>query len=159
MKRFYFCLLILLTPFFTYSQEIEAEKLNIPGVNFNSGLIPLEYGSRPATDLVYREQILLPEEAHKLVIDSGGKFDLSLLDPDDTSVLWSKGPIRSLSEFNDEISVEDGDEVNFVDLVPSRSGNLRFSIEKEDGLGIKKSFTVMLSKTTHNILLKRNLLR
>jgi hypothetical protein len=122
-------------------------------------MIPLEYGGRPATDLVYKGMILLPDEAHKLVVDSNGAFDLSLLDPDDTSVLWTKRPLKPLREFSDEIPVDDGDEVNFVDLVPSRSGNLRFTIQKEDDLGARKSYTVMLSKTTHNILLKRNLLR
>ncbi len=159
MERFYCCLLILILPLISAAQEVENKELKLPTVNFHAGMIPLEYGQRPATDLVYRGVVLLPDEAHKLVVDSGGSFDLSLLEPDDTSVLWSKGPIKPLSEFSDEISVEDGDEVSFIDLVPSRSGNLRFTIEKEDGLEARKSYTVMLSKTTHNILLKRNLLR
>ncbi|MFI5390291.1 MAG: RICIN domain-containing protein, partial [Bacteriovoracales bacterium] len=159
MKRIYFYLLILIFPIIASSEEIENKELKLPTVNFHAGMIPLEYGQRPATDLVYNGMILLPDEAHKLVVDSGGTFDLSLLDPDATSVLWTKRPIKPLKEFSDDIPVENDDEVSFVDLVPSRSGNLRFTIQKEDDLGVKKSYTVMLSKTTHNILLKRNLLR
>ncbi len=159
MKRFYFCFLILIFPIIVKSVEIENNELKLPTVNFHSGLIPLEYGGRPATDLIYRGVVLLPDEAHKLVVDSNGAFDLSLLDPDDTSVLWAKRPIKPLSKFSDDIPVDDGDEVNFIDLVPSRSGNLRFTIQKEDELGARKSYTVMLSKTTHNILLRRNILR
>ena len=58
-------------------------------VHYSDGLIPLDYGKRPATDLFYKGKLLLPDEADKLRRENLS-FDLSKLDPDETTVLWKK---------------------------------------------------------------------
>jgi len=129
------------------------------GVEFNNGLIPLEYGARPATDLIYNGELLLPDDAHKLVLDSNYTFDLSKLDPDDTSVLWKNIPPSALNEDADRLDLDPNKEVNYEDVIPSRSGRIRFSVSQKGEDGISRTFTVMASKQIHNILLNKNLLR
>ena len=128
-------------------------------VNFTNGMVPMEYGARPATDLFYEGKPLLPEEAHQMVIDSDGKFDLSLLNPDENTVLWRNVSPQTLSEKDDELEIDEEDEVKYLDVVRSRSGRYRFSVRATKPNGEKRTFRVMLSKQIHNLLLRKNLLR
>ena len=48
----------------------------ISTVHYSDGLIPLDYGKRPATDLFYKGELLLPDEADKLRRENLN-FDLS----------------------------------------------------------------------------------
>ncbi|MBF0300196.1 MAG: hypothetical protein HQK51_15850, partial [Oligoflexia bacterium] len=127
--------------------------------NFLPGLIPLEFGQRPATDLIYNGKLLSADDAYKMVVNSNGKFDLSKLNPDDTSELWSNKKVpASLSNNESEIEVKDSDKLNYLSPVASRSGNFRFTVEKESSDGLKKSFAIMLNKNIHNVLLRKSLL-
>lgn len=127
--------------------------------NFMPGLIPLEFGQRPATDLIYNGKLLSPDDAYKMVINSNGDFDLSILNPDDTSELWNNKEIPApLSDNQSDISVKKGDMVNYLSIIPSRSGNFRFSVENSSEDGSKRSYAIMLNKNIHNILLRKNLL-
>lgn len=129
-------------------------------VIFSNGLIPTEYGSRPATDLIYQGKILLPDEAHELYTEKG--IDLSTLDPDDTSILWKRKKIPSLSEFkeiDDEIKINKDDEVKYINIVPSRSGRFRFIIRVKNSQNEERTYIAYLSKEAHNLLLRKNLLR
>ncbi|MFZ9001615.1 MAG: RICIN domain-containing protein [Bacteriovoracaceae bacterium] len=128
-------------------------------VNFTNGMVPMEYGARPATDLYYKGEPLLPEEAHQMVLDSEGKFDLSLLNPDPNTVLWKDVKPQELTEKEDELEINDDDEVKYLDVVRSRSGRFRFSVRVTKKNGEKRTYRVMLSKQIHNLLLRKNLLR
>jgi hypothetical protein len=119
----------------------------------------MEYGSRPATDLIYNGKALLPDEAHQMVLESSGKFDLSLLDPDTTSELWKNTPPVPLKEESGVDIEREGGKLSYLGIVPSRSGNFRFTVEQEDESGQKRILTVMLNKSVHNVLLRKNLLR
>lgn len=152
MKRILLLLLIL-------SCSTTDKKRTIASVEFNNGLIPLEYGARPATDLIYKGELLLPDDAHKLVVESNNTFDLSKIDPDETSVLWKNIPPSILNQQDDQLELDPQKELIFEDLIPSRSGRIRFSVSQKGEDGISRTFTVMASKQVHNILLNKNLLR
>jgi hypothetical protein len=129
------------------------------GVEFSNGLIPLEYGARPATDLIYKGELLLPDDAHKMVMDSGNTFDLSKLDPDETSVLWKNKEVLPLNNEDDKLDLNEEKSINYEDLVPSRSGRIRFNVSQTGDDGVSRTYIIMASKQIHNILLNKNLLR
>ena len=130
----------------------------ISTVHYSDGLIPLDYGKRPATDLFYKGQLLLPDEADKLRRESQN-FDISKLDPDETTVLWKKEKPFFLDESLDDLPLEVEEPIWYTSTVPSRSGNFRFTIEQETSEGGVETFVIMMSKTIHNLLLRKNLLR
>lgn len=125
---------------------------------FTPGFVPLMYGNRPATDLVKKDgSPLLPEDAHKLATER--RLDLSLYNPDGTSELWQDDPYSYFKQ-NDNIEIsKENDTLKYLDIVKSRSGNFRFTIEKAESDGSTKTYTVLLSKNVHNVLLRKNLLR
>ena len=110
-------------------------------VHYSDGLIPLDYGKRPATDLFYEGNILLPDEADKLRREQP-KFDLSKLDPDETTVLWKKKKPFLLDESLDSLPLEVEDPIWYTSTVPSRSGNFRFTIEQETSEGGVETFVI-----------------
>jgi len=139
---------------------------NVPGG------IPLEYGKRPATDLVVNGEMLTADEAHRLAISGA---DISLIDPDGTSNIWEDehGELRTGEGLSDEIwrdGSADEDErdnlpvfentrVKFFDYKFSRSGNFLFTGEVEDKSGVRRVFTFRVSKKNHNMFLRREFLR
>jgi hypothetical protein len=156
-KRGICSFLIYLIGAFSYSPKVIGVE-SFSTVNFTDGLIPLSYGKRPATDLYYKGKQLVPDEADKLVREGRG-FDLSKINPDETTVLWKNKKPYALSDKLDDIGVSDKGDVWYTSTVPSRSGNFRFTIEKEGEGGGVETYVVMMSKTIHNLLLRKNLLR
>ncbi|MBF0361724.1 MAG: hypothetical protein HQK49_11970 [Oligoflexia bacterium] len=151
-----FFLYSLITLFSTFAT---LANLAYATTNFMPGLIPLEFGQRPATDLIYNGKLLSPDDAYKMVMESNGKFDLSKLNPDDTSELWNNKKIPApLSANENKIDVAKDEMLNYLSQVPSRQGNFRFTIEKVSRDGSKRSYTIMLNKNIHNVLLKKSLL-
>ncbi len=122
--------------------------------SFAGNGIPREYMNNPAVDLVYKGQLLLPEEAHELVTKSRGHFDLSTLNPVQTSDLWKDSYPAKNEDKTDALPFEELDTVEYHSPLTSTSGKFRFNIVK-DG----KIFTMMLSKTMHSVLLAKSLLR
>ncbi len=137
----------------------EKKRTIASGVEFRNGLIPLEYGAPPASDLIYNGKLLVADDAHKLVIDSNYTFDLSKLNPDDTSVLWKNISPPKLTDDLDQLEINIEKDLIYEDLIPSRSGRIRFSISQKGDDGLSRTFTLMASKQVHNILLTKNLLR
>lgn len=116
------------------------------------GLIPLERGTAPANDLIHNGQLLFPEDAAALVQESGGQFDLSLLQPAESN-LWQNRD--NYDSANNEMPVSYMDSVDYLSSIPSRLGkNFRFSVKAAGG----QTVTIMASKTVHNVLLRRSLL-
>tara|TARA_R110000868_G_scaffold124990_2_gene330244 strand:- start:1631 stop:4624 length:2994 start_codon:yes stop_codon:yes gene_type:complete len=115
-------------------------------------MIPLERGSAPANDLVYQGQLLYPEQASQLVEQSGGQFDLSRLDPIE-STLWQNND--NSDQLNTELPIRYMDTVDYLSSIPSRLGvNFRFSVRTKNA----QTLTLMASKTVHNVLMRRALL-
>ncbi len=138
MKLLYFCLIIAWSSW---------------GFAQNGG-IPSSYMNDPAVDLVYKGKHLLPDEVHELREKFKGRFDISTLNPDETSDLWKDQILRKLPEDTNPIGYMD--EVIYHSPVLSPSGIFRFNVRNE---GDGKLYTMMLSKTVHSVLLAKNLLR
>jgi len=116
--------------------------------------IPSEYMNDPAVDLVYKDQLLMPDEVHGLLTNSKGRFDISTLNPVESSDLWKNIYLKKLPA--DTTPIEEMDEVTYVSPVLSPTGIFRFNIVNSiDG----KIYTMMLSKTVHTALLAKSLLR
>lgn len=116
--------------------------------------IPDRYMNDPAVDLTRKGELLMPDEVHRLIEDSKGRFDISTLDPIESSDLWKNVYLEKLPR--DNLPLIDMDEVEYHSPVLSPSGIFRFNIQSsEDG----KLYTMMLSKTVHSVLLAKSLLR
>lgn len=114
--------------------------------------IPLKNVRQPSKDLVLDGKELTSEEAWQLQNDPTSPIDLSLLNPKQSSVYQ---PEEYIVEDKVEIDLEI--EHKFSGVISSNSGLFRFNIlnEKNDN----QIVTVVLEKTLHTYLLRRNLLR
>ncbi len=117
--------------------------------------IPTKYMNDPAVDLTRNGKLLLPDEVHELHESTRGKFDISTLNPDDTSDLWKNVFVKELPE--DKLPIHEMDEVTYNSPILSPSGIFRFNIINTSGEN--KFYTMMLSKTVHTSLLYKSLLR
>lgn len=142
MKHF-MLLLVLLWSGFVLAQQ-----------NLASG-IPTKYMNDPAVDLVHKGKLLMPDEVHKLREDSRGRFDISTLNPVESSDLWKNVMLADLPA--DRNPIEDMDEVVYHSPVITPSGLFRFNIQNKSGDG--KIYTAMVGKTVHSFLLAKSLLR
>ena len=117
--------------------------------------IPARYMNDPAVDLTLRGKLLFPDEVHDLVEKSKGRFDISTLNPVETSDLWKNTYVKVLPE--DRTPITEADEVTYHSPVLSPSGVFRFNIvnQKSD----QKIYTAMLSKSVHSLLLAKGLLQ
>lgn len=116
--------------------------------------IPDRYMNDPAVDLTRHGKLLMPDEVHKLREDSKGRFDISTLNPEESSDLWKDSYVSKLPVDNNPVI--DMDEVKYHSPVLSPSGIFRFNISNgQDG----KLHTMMLSKTVHSVLLAKSILR
>lgn len=128
--------------------------LGLAQQNFTQG-IPTQYMNDPAVDLMYKGNLLLPDEVNKLREDSHGRFDISTLNPIESSDLWKNVMLGKLPE--DKNPLEDMDEVVYHSPVITPSGLFRFNVQNKTGDG--KIYTVMAGKTVHSFLLAKSLLR
>ena len=117
--------------------------------------IPTKYMNDPAVDLTKNGKLLLPDEVHEMYESSKGRFDISSLNPLETSDLWKN--ISPIALPPEKISVEEMNEVNYHSPVLSPSGIFRFNVLNKNGEN--KFYTMMLSKTVHSALLAKSLLR
>src|SRR5690606_29521084 len=70
-----------------------------------SGLIPLNNQRPAASDLVYQGKLLLPDEARQLQ-SSGIIPDLSLINPDESSILWKDSYPKDILTPDKAISID-----------------------------------------------------
>lgn len=118
-----------------FSSVLHAQEL-IPG------LIPRFYAIPAATDLG-----ISPEVAHERALKGE---DLSLLDPSKNTNIWN--PDRR--EIPSVELLRKLETVQFVKELPSRSGQIRFTVVTENN----EELIVILSKKVHSFLLRRNIL-
>lgn len=123
-------LLVLISISSLHAQEI------IPG------LIPRFYSIEAATDLP-----MSPEVAHEQALKG---TDLSLVDPKKDTNIWNPEH-KSIPQHD---LIKDGETVKFIKELPSRSGQLRFTVQTS----ANKEYILILSKKIHSFLLRRNIL-
>ncbi len=125
----YLLLLSVLTSF-AHAQEI------IPG------LIPRFYSIEAATDLP-----MPPDIAHARAQQG---LDLSTLEPVSNTNIWSPNQ-KMIPDHN---LVMKDETLTFIKTLPSRDGQVRFSVQNNQ----RRELIVSLSKKAHNYLLRRNIL-
>lgn len=119
------------------------------------GGIPTKYMNDPAVDLTRNGKLLYPDEVHELYTNSLGKFDVSLLNPVETSDLWKNVYLKNLPQ--DISPINEMDELTYHSPVLSPSGIFRFNIVNKNG--DNKFYTLMLAKNVHSALLAKSVLR
>jgi hypothetical protein len=144
----------ILFAIFLIADGIQAQNLYRP----MPGAIPLHYGGYPATDLVFNNRILLPEEAHQLYLrmnnNTRGRWTLSDLDPEENTI-WKNKLSVPLLQSDDYLPLRDQlDEVSFVSFALTRLENYRFTISKDHSF-----YLAYMGPKVHNFLLRKNLLR
>lgn len=125
----------LLISFILISASVRAQDV-IPG------LIPRFYSIEAATDLP-----LSPEVAHERALNG---LDLSLLEPGTDTNIW-KPNRNTIPEYE---LLKPNESVRFVKELPSRSGQVRFTVLTADN----RELIIILSKKVHTMLLRRNIL-
>ncbi len=119
--------------------------------------IPLDKIRMPGDDLVYEGRILTPEQAFNLSNRTVNPIDLSKLSPLESEV-WKDRIIHNSDPLKDELPVAHGQELNYVAPIQSPSGLFRFNVTPK-ATEANRVYTIVLEKTLHTTLLKKNLLR
>lgn len=123
-------------------------------LTFAVGGIPTQYMNDPAVDLVRHGKLLMPDEVHQLHVSSKGRFDISTLNPIETSDLWKDQYPKTLKE--SRLPIFDMDEVSFHSKVLTQTGMFRFNVQAGQSDG--RFYTMVLGKTIHSILLAKAVL-
>jgi hypothetical protein len=123
------------------------------------GAIPIGYQGHPASDLYHQGRILHPEEADALYRQSNGKLDLSTLNPDPNSDLWANQYLSVLDPRADDLGLRENAPVQYVDDIASGPGRYRVSVSQPAAGGQLLARTLLFSRTAHDHLLLKNLLR
>ncbi len=118
--------------------------------------VPLESVRQPSDDLIYRGQRISAEEAWKLQKDPRRPLDLSTLSPGDSEV-WKNQMVSHLNPGLDQLPLDERGVYSFQGTLISNQGIIRFNVVPENGAN--RVFTILMEKTLHTTLLRRNLLR
>lgn len=118
--------------------------------------VPVDSIRQPSDDLIYNGRRLTAEQAWKLQQDAFSPLDLSTLNPADSEV-WKNRLISNLDPNSDQIPLQEKDVYSFKGTLISNQGIIRFNVVSEnEGSQV---FTILMEKTLHTTLLRRNLLR
>lgn len=139
-------LVVLFSPNHSWSQ----------GALYIPGSIPLEYSRRPATDIMHNGHIATPDELVQLRKQG---LDLSELNPVENTEIWQNVPVRALNPDTDRLELRPDEEVEYLESLPSVTGNFRFTVRQKDRDGHVRVYRLFVSKNAHSILLRKNLLR
>ena len=162
------------------TRENDCEKQKLLAYNPISGTVPLAYGHIPATDLIcdsndcgegIKEGDILTsaqadayyQQRHN---ETRCQWTLADLEPSidhESSHIYKGGDVSQYSnvDLNDDdaIEIDDMDRVEFVSEAWARLGNYRVTVNKKNFFGMPTQYSIYLSKTVHNYLLRKALLR
>lgn len=162
------------------TRENDCEKQKLLAYNPISGTVPLAYGHIPATDLVCDSNdcgegikegdVLTSAQADAYYKqrhnETRCQWSLADLEPaidHESSHIYQGGAVSNFSNVDlsddDIIEVEDMDKVQFVSEAWARLGNYRVTVNKKNFFGMPTQYSIYLSKTVHNFLLRKALLR
>ncbi len=123
--------------------------------------ISLKGKDLPAKDLQYitngKKRTLSPDEAWALKTKEN--LDLSLLEPDDTTNMWTGTSTEADEAKDDAIPVNNEETVKFTGFLRAVDGTIKFNIEKQVAASSSQTFIIQAGKTLHNLFLRKNLLR
>ncbi len=116
------------------------------------GLIPKTSDKQQASDVVYKDRVLLPDELTALAAQGQ---DISLLNPNANTDLWHNQMPKPLDLAGYSLGLKESGEYRFLADLVSRVGNFRFTISVVDEKGVNRNYVVLVSKTMHNVLLRK----
>ncbi len=123
----------------------------------NEERIPLKSVRKPSDDLFYSGIVLTAEQAWRLQ-NQNPPIDLSQLDPISSEV-WNEFEAQQIENNNDQLTITSESTLAFKGVISSNQGLVRFNTQMEQESEDDGVFTVMLSKTLHTTLLRKNILR
>ncbi len=137
-----------------------------------AGTIPLTAGTVPSSDLICpyddcgtgikKGDILTPTEAQRLYEkrfnETRCQWSLADLDPAENKDVWVNKVGSELNQNKNSIKVNDLDTLNFVSMAWGRLGAYRVTVNKDNEYGVPTQYSLFLSKTIHNYILRKSLL-
>jgi hypothetical protein len=170
-KTYSVLLLLLLSIANTFGQVDNCEQKSLQAFNPIPGTIPLSFGRVPSTDLlcdreqcskdVVKGEVLTSKDAveyyERMSVQTKCNWDLSYLEPQEIEDIWSN-EVESSANDND-IDLNDLDEVEYVSDAAIGSGKFRMTVNKTNEFFTPIQYTLIISKSVHNYILRRNLLR
>ena len=128
-----------------------------PALYAGEEVIPLDSIRLPSDDLIFQGELLNPERAWQMSKDPMNPLDLSQLTPVPSEV-WGPNTRGPLDPTLDEMALSKDQTVQFQGIIGSNIGVLRFNALSLDGEA-NRVYTILLEKTLHVTLLRKNLLR
>src|SRR5690606_1589256 len=111
---------------------------------------------------IQKGDVLLPEQAENLYYrrnqETAGQWNLADLDPQE-SYIWKKEKLPAANPIDDALAINDLDTVDFVSKGWARLGSFRTTVNRINSFGNPTQYTLVISKTIHNFLLRKALLR
>lgn len=168
-----FLLLSLLSVDVFAQRTTACDQQIIRSYNPIQGTIPLAFGHLPSTDLVCDSQdcgpglspgdILSPEEAIKYYEyrfeATRCQWTLADLSPQENPQVWQNTLERDVQGNDESLNINDLDKVEYISDGWARLGSYRVTVNKNNQYGVPTQYSVILSKTVHNFLLRKALLR
>jgi hypothetical protein len=114
----------------------------------------------PASDLIYRGQMLTPDQAWSLEKSPG--VDLSLLNPDSTTDVWKDASSEKTGAALDQaLPIQASDTEDFMGISSDANGLFEFNVQTEpNGWGAPaQMLTLLAAKDLHAYLIKKEILR
>lgn len=112
----------------------------------------------PANDLVYgqgaQRQILSPQQAQAL---KGKGLDLSKLDPDASTDIWPGNSTISDAALDNGVALTSGQSATYRGMIQTSTGFFRMNVSPDSAPST--NLTIMLGRTVHTLLLRKELLR
>ncbi len=122
----------------------------------NQVAIPLEPIRQPSDDLWFEGRVLTSEEAWELSHRLADPIDLAAINPRESEVWRNFFPGNLAGQ--DDFFLDEETIVQFKGVLISYSGLMRFNVLPVRGEN-NKFFTVIMQKTLHTMLMRKNLLR
>lgn len=123
------------------------------------GVVPMSTDFQQATDLIYNNQPLTPDQVTALLKGPNGSSVVSQLDPaTDNAYLTDLSKIGgALNPANYTLGVNPTAKATYIADVLSLVGQYRVEVSIDNGQGVQ-TYNVVLSKNIHNYLLRKALL-
>ncbi len=115
--------------------------------------VSLKDNKSVASDLEYDGALLSEGDAFKLKKD---KFDLSVLNPDQTTDYWKLSQVKQKIPVTELIDSRNPPELEYINPVSSEIGSVRLAVQSK-GLD-SKNFVIQFSRNNHKTLMRKALL-
>lgn len=136
--------------------SVAADLVN-PAIGITQVIISEKNHDLPANDLVYSGSPQFPSQQEAYHLREDLRVDLSQLEPKVPTDIWLNQSTAADSAKDEALQIKTGDKVNFTGNVMASTGNFKFVVQPQNDSS--KSFTLIISRTLHTQLLRKEILR